>query len=91
MNPKYIDLRFRYRSTISLHYFRNNYITILHDAGIDLLVTIRLVGHKGYKTTASIYTHLTNEYLRMTAAKLNHAFDTRPAPAIQPGRWGTKG
>lgn len=90
-NPKYSDLRFRYRSTISPHYFRHNYITILHDAGIDPLVTMRLVGHKDYKTTANIYTHLTNEHLRMTAAKLNHAFDTRPAPAIPPVRWGTKG
>lgn len=69
------DLRYDWKPTITPHYLRHNYITMLYEAGIDPLVAMRLAGHSDYKTTASIYTHLQEAQVRKAAHKLDAVFE----------------
>lgn len=59
---------------ITPHYLRHNYITRCWTAGLDPLVTMRIVGHSDYRTTANIYTHLNNEHLRKARLSIEKVF-----------------
>lgn len=74
---KYPDLRMRYKATITPHYFRHNYITMLYEAGVDPLIAMRLVGHADYRTTANIYTHLNHEHEKKAKEKLDKVFENK--------------
>lgn len=91
------DIRQRFKATLTPHYFRHNYVTLLYEAGIDPLIAMRLVGHSDYQTTADIYTHIKDELLKKSATKIDGVFSKRSAQkplenAIHVGRgWGLRG
>jgi integrase len=72
--PNRADIRFQWKATVTPHYFRHNYITMLYEAGVDVVVAMKLVGHSDIQTTINIYTHLKNEHLRKTKEKIDAAF-----------------
>ena len=63
-----------YEPTLTPHYFRHNFATLLYKAGVDPLKAMRIMGHADYQTTADIYTHLDKEMLRATAADMAGVF-----------------
>ncbi len=90
------DIRQKYKATITPHYFRHNYVTMLYEAEVDPLIAMRLVGHADYQTTASIYTHLKDETLKRAAANIDGVFDKRgskpiPKAVNSGGQWGMWG
>ena len=60
--------------TLTPHYFRHNYVTMLYESGIDPLVAMKIVGHTDYQTTANIYTHIKEEMLKKAAVDLEGVF-----------------
>ncbi|NUU62650.1 tyrosine-type recombinase/integrase [Paenibacillus agri] len=42
------------------HIFRHTHVSMLAEAGVDLTVIMRRVGHDDAKTTLKVYTHVTN-------------------------------
>lgn len=86
-NPKgYTQLRQRYRPTITPHYFRHNYVTMLYEAGVDPLIVMRLVGHADYRTTANIYTHLNNMHQAEAKGKIDAVFSKKKVARKLPSR-----
>jgi len=63
-----------WEATLTPHYFRHNFITMLYRAGVDPLKAMKIVGHSEYQTTADIYTHLDHEMLKATADDLADVF-----------------
>lgn len=82
-NWKNPDIRCRLTATITPHYLRHNYITKCWEAGIDPMITMRIVGHADYRTTANIYTHLTQDHLARSREDLNNAFAARKVAQFQ--------
>ena len=66
--------REKWRALITPHMLRHNYITRMYEVGVDPLIVMKLVGHKDYRTTACIYTHLTKAHLEKASDKINSAF-----------------
>lgn len=61
-NPDIRKLKFEaIPCRITPHYLRHNYASLLHDAGVDLLVAQKLLGHASPEITLKIYTHLDKE------------------------------
>ena len=73
------DIRKRLKPTLTPHYFRHNYITMLYEGGIDPLVAMKIVGHTDYQTTANIYTHLGEDTMRRASVDLGEVFKTKAA------------
>lgn len=46
------------KPTLTPHFLRHNYVTLLYEAGVDPLIAMKIVGHTDYKTTANIYAHV---------------------------------
>ena len=63
-----------WEATLTPHYFRHNFVTMLYRAGVDPLKAMKIVGHSDYQTTADIYTHLDQEMLRATADDMADVF-----------------
>ena len=70
-------IRKRLKPTLTPHYFRHNYITMLYEGGIDPLVAMKIVGHTDYQTTANIYTHLSEETMRRASVNLDDVFQKK--------------
>lgn len=68
------DIRLRLKATITPYYLRHNFITQCWKAGLDPLVTMRIVGHTDYRTTANIYTHLQKEHIEKAKIDLQKIF-----------------
>lgn len=68
------ELTHRYIPTLTPHYFRHNYITMLYDAGVPAADAMRIVGHADYNTTITIYTHIKNERIKKAGADLEKVF-----------------
>lgn len=49
---------------------RHTYTTTLFNAGIDAKTSQKLLRHKDFNTTMTIYTHLENEKLKDTVDKV---------------------
>ena len=58
--------------TITAHYFRHNYATMLYYSGISELKAIQLMGHSSMKMIREVYAHL-DEEKENTVEKLNAA------------------
>ena len=71
------DIRKRLKPTLTPHYFRHNYITMLYEGGIDPLIAMKIVGHADYQTTANIYTHVRDEMLKKATVDLDGVFRKR--------------
>lgn len=68
------ELTHRCTPTLTPHYFRHNYITMLYDAGVPATDAMRIVGHADYNTTITIYTHIKNEHIKKAGADLQKVF-----------------
>ena len=62
---------------ITPHYFRHNFISECYDAGIDVKVVQKWVGHSDIKTTLDIYTHLSEEKEESEADKMNEFYGSQ--------------
>ena len=68
------DILKQIKVTLTPHYFRHNYVTMLYESGIDPLVAMKIVGHTDYQTTANIYTHIKEEMLKKATVNMNEVF-----------------
>ncbi len=57
------DIRGQYRPLITPHAMRHNFITMCWEQGMDIMLTMKLVGHSDYQTTRNIYTHLSQKHM----------------------------
>lgn len=62
------------RSILTAHYFRHNYATLLHRAGVPAEQARDWLGHSSIAVTMDIYTHLDQAESRSAAAKLATVF-----------------
>lgn len=62
---------------ITPHYFRHNFISECYDAGIDVKIVQKWVGHSDVKTTLDVYTHLSKEREETGANKMNQFYDSQ--------------
>lgn len=75
-----------WEATLTPHYFRHNFVTMLYRAGVDPLKAMKIVGHNEYQTTADIYTHLDQEMMQATADDLADVFK-KVDTAARKSRW----
>lgn len=68
------DIRGRYRAVITPYTLRHNFITMCWENGMDLTITMKIVGHADYQTTRNIYTHLARKHLEKAKDKLGEMF-----------------
>ena len=68
------DIVKRLKPTLTPHYFRHNYATLLFEAGVDPLTAMKIMGHSDYQTTANIYTHLNSEMMRKSSMDMEEVF-----------------
>ena len=62
---------------ITPHYFRHNFISECYNAGIDVKVVQKWVGHSDIKTTLDIYTHLSKEQEKAGIDRINYFYDSQ--------------
>ena len=62
------------RSILTPHYFRHNYATLLHRAGVPVEQARDWLGHSSIAVTMDIYTHLDQAESNAAAAKLATVF-----------------
>ncbi len=65
------------KPTLTPHFLRHNYVTLLYEAGVDPLIALKIVGHTDYKTTANIYTHVRDEMLKKATVNMGEVFGSR--------------
>ena len=68
------DIRGQWNPRITPHAMRHNFITMCWEQGMDILITMKLVGHADYQTTRNIYTHLSEKHLDSAKLKLDEIF-----------------
>jgi integrase len=56
------------------HIFRHTHISMLAEAGVDLITIMNRVGHENEKTTLSIYTHVTKKMMLNADKKIKIHF-----------------
>lgn len=71
------DIRADWQPDITPYYLRHNFITLCWEASLDPLITMRIVGHKDYRTTANVYTHLNKEHIENTRTEIESVFADR--------------
>lgn len=62
------------KATLTPHYFRHNYATLLFEAGVEPLIAMKILGHTDYQTTANIYTHLNAEMMKKSSVDMEDVF-----------------
>lgn len=65
---------------ITAHWLRHTYITMLYQAGVDVLTAKEQAGHANISTTLSIYTHLDQTHKRKQIDKLNDYINQKGNP-----------
>ena len=68
------DILKQVKPTLTPHFLRHNYVTLLYEAGVDPLIAMKIVGHTDYKTTANIYTHVRDEMLKKATVNMGEVF-----------------
>ena len=71
------DILKQVKPTLTPHFFRHNFVTLLYEAGVDPLIAMKIVGHTDYKTTANIYTHVRDEMLRKATVNMGEVFGSK--------------
>ena len=71
------DILKQVKPTLTPHYFRHNYVTLLYESGVDPLIAMKIVGHTDCQTTANIYMHLKEETLRRASVNMEKVFAER--------------
>jgi integrase len=79
---RYYGLRREVQPIITPHCMRHNYITMCWENGIDVMLVMKIVGHKDAKTTLNIYTHLSRTQLEAAHDKLNGMFSKKVAKKL---------
>ena len=79
------DILKQVKPTLTPHYFRHNYVTLLYESGVDPLIAMKIVGHTDYQTTANIYTHLKEETLRRASVNMEKVFADREKREVRKG------
>ena len=59
---------------ITPHMFRHTYATSLYYSGVDIKTAQYLLGHSSIQMTLDVYTHLDNEKITDSKAKLDAFF-----------------
>jgi integrase len=62
------------------HDMRHGFATLLLDAGEEIAVISKVLGHADYSTTVDVYSHLTRERSRVAAARIDGLLKRREAP-----------
>ena len=68
------DIIKQLKPTLTPHYFRHNYATLLFEADVEPLIAMKMLGHTDYQTTANIYTHLKSEMMKRSSADMEDVF-----------------
>ncbi len=68
------DIIKRLKPTLTPHYFRHNFATLLFEAGVEPLIAMKILGHTDYQTTANIYTHLNSEMMKKSSVDMKDVF-----------------
>ena len=68
------DIVKRLKPTLTPHYFRHNFATLLFEAGVEPLIAMKILGHTDYQTTANIYTHLNYEMMKKSSVDMEEVF-----------------
>lgn len=68
------DIIKQLKPTLTPHYFRHNYVTLLFEAGVEPLIAMKILGHTDYQTTANIYTHLKSEMVKKSSVDMEDVF-----------------
>ena len=68
------DIVKRLKPTLTPHYFRHNFATLLFEAGVEPLIAMKILGHTDYQTTANIYTHLNSEMMKKSSVDMEEVF-----------------
>ena len=71
------DVLKQYKPTLTLHYFRHNYATLLFEAGVDPLIAMKLLGHTDYQATANTYTHLSTGMMKESSVDMEDVFQRK--------------
>lgn len=71
------DIRAQLRPLITPYYLRHNFITLCWEAGLDPVITTRIVGHEDYRTTANVYTHLNDQHLQTAKLEIDEIFSKK--------------
>lgn len=62
------------------HDMRHSFATLLLDAGEEIAVISKMLGHADYSTTVDVYSHLSRERSRVAAARIDGLLKRREAP-----------
>ena len=62
------------------HDMRHAFATLLLDAGEEIAVISKMLGHADYSTTVDVYWHLSTERSRVAAARIDGLLKRRQAP-----------
>jgi len=62
------------------HDMRHAFATLLLDAGEEIAVISKMLGHADYSTTVDVYSHLSTERSRVAAARIDGLLKRRQAP-----------
>lgn len=79
---RYYGLRRAIKPIITPHCMRHNFITMCWESGIDVMLTMKMVGHKDAKTTLNIYTHLSRAQMESAQAKVDGMFSKKVAQKL---------
>ena len=79
------DIRGKWNPRITPHAMRHNFITMCWEKGMDIMLTMKLVGHTDYQTTRNIYTHLSEKHLSDAKEQLDAMFAKSCTKVAQPG------
>lgn len=71
------DLRAGWEPIITPSYLRHNYATLCWESGMDPLKAMRIIGHRDYRTTANIYTHLNASHIADARVEIESVFADR--------------
>ena len=71
------DIRGQYRPIITPHTMRHNFITMCWESGMDIMITMKLVGHSDYQTTRNIYTHLSEKHMQQAKTEMEAMFSKK--------------
>lgn len=71
------DIIKQLKPTLTPHYFRHNYATLLFEAGVEPLIAMKILGHTDYQTTANIYTHLNSEMMKKSSVDMESVFQRK--------------
>ena len=65
------DILKQYKPTLTPHYFRHNFATLLFETDVDPLIAMKILGHTNYQAIANIYMHLSAEMMKKSSVDMD--------------------